>query len=225
VLGQQRQVLPVAAPHAHAAGEAAQWSSPELGVQKRQKEAAGVVVSGDGMPTCAVSEGCRSPEAVGATTASGADFTSEDGGSCEVRAGAERPRESPYVSLFDDAAIAALVAATPLRAIVVHGPPGSGRAHVTTTVCDALRALNRRFVVDDSRRYATQGESARRSIAAHLRETRPAFAVRCSGAGSTGVATTGAGGTGSSTGGSSGAVSGAGNTGCVWSVGRASKAD
>lgn len=90
---------------------------------------------------------------------------------------AERPRESPYVSLFDDAAIAALVAATPLRAIVVHGPPGSGRAHVTNTVCDALRALNRRFVVDDSRRYATQGESARRSIAAHLRETRSSVLI------------------------------------------------
>ena len=48
-----------------------------------------MVVSGDGMPTCAVSEGCRSPEAVGEATASGADYTSDNGGSCEVRACAE----------------------------------------------------------------------------------------------------------------------------------------
>jgi len=84
----------------------------------------------------------------------------------------ERARALPYASLFADGEIAALVAATPLRAIVVYGPPGSGRAHVTNTVCDALTSARRRFVVDDTRRYATQGESARRSIAAHLRESK-----------------------------------------------------
>jgi hypothetical protein len=84
----------------------------------------------------------------------------------------ERERAAPYATIFDDAAVTAAVTATALRAVVVHGPPGSGRAHVTRTVCGALEAAGRRYVVDDTRKYATQGESARRSIAAHLRETR-----------------------------------------------------
>ena len=88
---------------------------------------------------------------------------------------------SPTVSasrpLFDAAAIGERARATKHRAIVVHGPPGSGRARVTAIVTLSLRAAGRAVVVDETRKYSPQGESARRAITAHLESTVAAMLV------------------------------------------------
>ena len=81
------------------------------------------------------------------------------------------PAVSTSRPLFDAADICERVRATRHRAIVVHGPPGSGRARVTSIVTLSLRAAGRAVVVDETRKYSPQGESARRAITAHLEST------------------------------------------------------
>lgn len=87
------------------------------------------------------------------------------------------PRASPARVVFDARAILASVLASGLRAVVVHGPTGSGRAHVADIVVRGLRAEGRTVVLDDSRKHSPQGESARSAISAHLRSTRTAVIV------------------------------------------------
>jgi hypothetical protein len=87
------------------------------------------------------------------------------------------PSASTFRPLFDAAAIGQLARATKQRAIVVHGPPGSGRARVTAIVTTSLRGAGRAVVVDETRKYSPQGESARRAIAAHLQSTVSAVIV------------------------------------------------
>lgn len=82
------------------------------------------------------------------------------------------PRGATTRVVFDARAILESVLSSGLRAIVVHGPTGSGRAHVADVVARGLRAVGRTVVVDDSRKHSPQGESARSSISAHLRSTR-----------------------------------------------------
>jgi hypothetical protein len=82
------------------------------------------------------------------------------------------PPAPPARVVFDAAAILGTVLASGLRAIVVHGPTGSGRAHVADVVVRGLRAAGRAVVLDDSRKHSPQGESARSAILAHLRATR-----------------------------------------------------
>jgi len=94
---------------------------------------------------------------------------------CDLLAGA--PRVPPARVLFDARSILATVLGSGRRAIVVHGPTGSGRAHVADIVVRGLRADSRTVVVDESRKHSPQGESARRAIAAHLRETRATVLV------------------------------------------------
>lgn len=88
-----------------------------------------------------------------------------------------KPRVAPARVVFDARAILESVLSSGLRAIVVHGPTGSGRAHVADIVVRGLRAEGRTVVLDDSRKHSPQGESARSAISAHLRTTRAAMIV------------------------------------------------